>query len=53
MTPLSRVLNRMFKAARPCEVPFLFATFSLGMQRKSRFNTQKSMNYFLGGKKYD
>ena len=26
---------------RPCEVPFLFATFSLGTQRKSRRHLQK------------
>ena len=29
---------------RPCEVPFLFATFSLGIQRKSRFKIKKSFH---------
>ena len=48
MTAPPRLFRRMRNlAARPCEVPFLFATFSLGTQRKSRrkiFNRSEEPN---------
>ena len=44
MTAPHAALKQDVSAARPCEVPFLFATFSLGMQRKSRRKNLKPLN---------